>query len=1079
MRFPDWFVKFLSNSSAQLIAKRTAAATVCLLLSMVGPLMQRGHAQENRGSILGTVTDPTGAPVGNATVQATDIATGIEATTHSDQTGDFNLPFLAPGDYRVEVDATGFARATNPTVTVHALETQHVAFSLQVGGATQTVTVTSEAPLLETANTTTGQTLGTQTVQNLPVNNENLLSETLLGPGMEPSQNSISTTLQLTLTNGVTVTANGLRDSANQYTIDGANMNIGIYNYPSYVPMPDAVAESNVVTGNYAAEYGQFAGAHVNYVMRSGTNQFHGNAWEYLENTDLNAINYFTRPPTPKPVLRQNLFGGVFAGPIKRDSTFFMVAYEGVRNFTDTILSQTTITQDERNGNLSSYSGTIKDPTTGQNFQNNQIPSQRISATAIAAMALDPLPAPGGDLLTYLLPTPRDDDEGVAKVDQSFGQHDQLTGRYIIRNLFIDKVSYTVGALDLIQAPILTRNFALMETHTLSPTAVVASRIAINREHNENLYPEVPPGTNMNQLFSMNNQYYPGQNNLMNTYPLFTITNFTDIGLDGGAPLIQPDQNYEIASDMSVVRGKHSLKMGFELDRYRTDRQVNDNTNGILNFTNQNPAGTTYALADFLLGLPSSTQVATLPVVIDLRRTATNLYIADQWLATPKLTVEMGLRYEIYAPASEHNGRVSLFNFTAPGGFQQLSPGQELWNPDLRDFAPRLGINYRFMPSTVVRTFGGIFYSNPPTLALTTLGSNPPFITSYTFNAAAGNPLNSANPFPAGNAAVGGVPAPITVQQNRRTPAVYEWMVDIQHSFSPNLLFDVGYVGNRADHLGREMGLNIPLTAGPGAVQARRPLPNFGQATNIQYDAFSTYHALQAKLEKHFTKGFAFLVSYTWSKNLDEASNENSGGTVIPTNLNFDYGPSDFDIPHNLTASYIYDLPFGRGRQFMNNGGVMDEVFGGWQFSGVTTLRSGFPNTITLSGDDANVGLSSSRPERICNGKLSNRTISAWYNTACFVAPANPTGTPATYGFGNSNRGIIEGPGYKDWDLALMKSFATYHEQNLQFRFEFFNAFNNVNFGQPGDTANATSTAAKITSASSARVGQMALEYRF
>jgi len=1038
---------------------------------MAGPLLYRVQAQENRGSILGTVTDETGAPVANATVQSTNVATGIETTTHSDESGDFNLPFMVPGDYHVEVDAKGFSKASNPSVTVHAQETQHLTFLLHVGSATEVVTVTSQAPLLETANTTTGQTLGTATVQNLPVNNENLLSETLLGPGMEPSQNSISAILQVTLTNGVTVTANGLRDSSNQYTIDGANMNIGIYNYPSYVPMPDAVEESNVVTGNYSAEYGQFAGAHVNYVLRSGANDFHGNAWEYLENTDLNARNFFSRTG-PKAPLRQNQFGGLFGGPIRRNSTFFMVAYEGLRNFTDSILSQNTITQAERGGTLPSAA---TDPTTGLPFPGNQIPPGRISATATAAMALDPPPnqnpaVNGGNDFGYLIPTPRDDDEGVAKVDQSFGQHDQLSGRYIIRNLFVDKLSYTVGVLDLIQAPILTRNLAFIETHVLSPTAVVATRLAFNREHNENLYPEVPPGTNMNQLFSMNNPYYPGANSLMNTYPLFTITNFTDIGLDGGAPLIQPDQNYEIASDVSLTRGKHSLKMGFELDRYRSDRQVNDNTNGILNFTNTNPAGTGNALADFLLGLPASTQVATLPVVIDLRRTATDLYIADQWLATPKLTVEMGLRYELDAPANEHNGRVSLFNYTAPGGFQQIAPGQALWDSDLRDFAPRLGINYRFMPSTVVRAFSGIFYSNPPTLALTTLASNPPFITSYTFNAAAGNPLNSASPFPVGQAAVGGVPAPITVQQNRRTPAIYEWMLDIQHSFSPNLLLDVGYVGNRAIHLGREMGLNVPLTPGPGAIQARRPLTNFGQVTSIQYDAHSSYQALQARLEKHFTNDFAFLLSYTWSKNLDQASNENSGGTVIPTNLNFDYGPSDFDIPQNLTASYIYDLPFGHGRKFMNRGGALDEAFGGWQFSGITTLRSGFPNTITWPGDVANVGLGT-RPVRTCNGKLSSRSYQDWYNTACFQAPAQ-------YTFGNSNRGIVQGPGYKDWDMALMKAFPTYHEQNLQFRFEFFNVFNNVNFGQPGDTAN-TSTAGMISSASAGRQGQMALEYRF
>jgi hypothetical protein len=314
------------------------------------------------------------------------------------------------------------------------------------------------------------------------------------------------------------------------------------------------------------------------------------------------------------------------------------------------------------------------------------------------------------------------------------------------------------------------------------------------------------------------------------------------------------------------------------------------------------------------------------------------------------------------------------------------------------------------------------------------------------------------------------VPAPIVVQQDRKTPAVYEWMLDVQHSFSPSLLAQVGYVANRGAHLGRTMQLNVPLMAGPGSIQSRRPLPNFGPVTSFQYDSISTYHSLQAKLDKRFSHGFLVLASYTWSKNLDRSSNENSGGTIIPTNLNFDYGPSDFDVPNNLTVSYIYDLPFGKGRMFLTQGRWMDELLGGWQWSGITTLHGGYPNTITYPGDVANVGLST-RPIRTCNGKLSNPTYHQWYNTACFAAPAQ-------YTFGNSNRGIIRGPGYKDWDMALMKSFHIYREHTLQFRAEFFNIFNNVNFGQPKDQVGVPG-AGQITSASSARIGQMALEYQF
>src|SRR5665213_1242118 len=638
MRLLNRFLKLLPRTNAITVnpgGRKTAGFGSVLLLCLVwSPLAQRGVAQENLGAIRGTVTDKTAAPVAGATVLSTNLATGVTTTTHSDASGNFNLPFLPLGEYRVEVEANGFANARNPSVTVHAQETQQVEFALQVGNVNQVVTVTSESPLLQTEDTTTGQTLGTIMVQNLPLSSENLLSEALLGPGMEQSQNGISAILQQTLTGGVTITANGLRDSANELTIDGANMNIGIYNYPSYTPMPDAVQEFTVVTGNYSAEYGQFAGAHLNYNLKSGTNKLHGNAWEYLENNDLNASNFFTKTV---PTLRQNYFGADVNGPVWRNKTFFMVAYAALRNFNESPLAQTVVTQAQRNGDLShnvdgSVVAPFKDPTTGLPFLNNQIPAGRISTAAKAALALDPLPTSvAATNYNAFLGTPKTDDEGLVKVDHTFSQKDQLSGRYVIRDLYIDKLSDTAGAEDLIVAPIQTKNLALMETHVLTPNAVLATRVSINRQHNKNLYPQVPSGTDMNQLFGINNPYYPGPNSLMNIYPEFSITSFTSIGLDGDAPLIQPDSNYEIAADLEVTHGKHVIKAGFELDRNRSERQVNDNTNGVLSYSPTNPAGSGNALADFLLGYPNQAQVATLPVVIDLRRTATDVYINDTW----------------------------------------------------------------------------------------------------------------------------------------------------------------------------------------------------------------------------------------------------------------------------------------------------------------------------------------------------------------------------------------------------------------------------------------------------------------
>jgi len=1044
-----------------------------LFLLVLSALTTAAFSQENRGSILGLVTDQASAKVSGARIRVTNLDTGIATSAATDQTGNYSVPFLPPGNYRVEVEVPGFATAANPSIALSAEQALRLDFSMQVGNIQQVISVTAQSPMLETASTSTGQTVGTKSIESLPLLSRNLASVALLGTGMQPSQNGISGVLSAILTNGATVTANGIRDSANQYTIDAANVNVGLYNYPSFVPVPDAVQEFTVQTGNYSAEYGQLAGAHVNYVLKSGTNSFHGNAFEYLQNNDLNARNYFS---PSVPVLRQNQFGFVFGGPIKRNKTFFLVSYQGLRHFTDTYVQSVVITSNQRTGNLSlntdgSQASPFIDPATGLPFVNNQIPSSRITPQAIAALMFDPAPSQTGAVnYAGFVNQPENGDGGLVKVDHSFGDRDQLSGRFLINDSSQTNLTGFAVPFSYLVTPLLAKNIALIETHAFSPATVLSTQASWNRQTLNQTYPQTPSDLDSRKVFDMviPSDIAPGSP--LNAYPYFAVSGYTPIGEYGNNPLFQRDQNYQIASELATSKGKHNLKFGFEVDRYRSYRFVNDETNGQQTFSPTNPAGSGNALADFLLGLPSSSQVATVPITVDLRRSAVDLYATDKWSITPKLTVEFGVRYEVDAPSNEHDGRISLFNFTPPGAFQTLSPGQELWHGDRDDFAPRLGITYGFTNKDVFRTSSGIYYSNSPQLNLTFAASNPPFISSYNFFAAAGSPLNSANAFPLGQAATGGVPSPFAIQTYQRTPAVYEWMFDLQHSFNSTLLLDVGYVGNRGVHFGRSVTQNVPLEGGPGSIQERRPLIDFGPVSSYQFDSFSTYNSLQARIEKRFSQGLSFLASYTFSKNLDLSSNELTGGTVIPTNLNFDYGPSDFDVRHNLTVSYVYDLPFGNGRRFMDTTGLVNEILGGWQLSGVTTLRSGFPFTVTYPGDVANVGLGT-RPVRTCSGVGTNRSIQDWFNLSCFAAPAQ-------YAFGNSGRGILSGPGYKNWDIGLMKSFPILWEHSIQFRAEFYNAFNNVNYGQPNSEVD-TPGAGQITSASSARVGQFGLDYRF
>lgn len=851
------------------------------------------YGQQNRGSISGLVTDQASAAVAGAAIRVVNTDTGVASASQSDATGNYTIPFLPPGNYRVQVEAPGFANAVNPSVTLHAQQTLRLDFSLQVGSVQQTVQVTAEAPLLQRADTSVQQTISGLPISELPVLGNNLIAVAILGTGVAQSENVISGTLAGALTGGLNIDANGIRDSANQYTMDGANINVGMYNYPGFVPPPEATAEFTVQRGNYDAEYGQFAGAHANFILKSGTNSFHGTVWEYFQNSDLNARNFFS--PTV-PVLHYNQFGGILTGPIIKNKTFFMASYQGLRQAGNQFIQNIVPTGAQRDGDLShNVDGTpeapIADPAGGV-FSNNVIPASRISPTAAAALKLlAPLPnQPGAVNWGGFLSTPVTENDVLVKIDHSFSERDHLNGRYILHKYSYNQFTSSAGDFTLLANPLDSKNAALIETHTFSPSVVLASRVSWNRITIDNIYPAVTSSLNTRQLFNLDLPSGIGPGDPMNAYPFFTISGYTALGEQGNSPLYQPDENYEIASDLAVIEGRHSLKFGFELDRYRSARNVNDNTNGVLNFSPTNPAGTGNAFGDFLLGLPTSSQISLSPITVDLRRMATGLYLQDKWTATPRLTVDVGLRAELDTPTNEHFGRISLFDFTPPGSFLYRTPGSPLYQQSLVNFAPRLGVAYQLTSHDVIRSSLGIFYSETPQLNYTFAASNPPYIVSEAFTSSKAAPLTLPNPFPLGNVTAGGVPSPQAIQAFQKLPSVYEWNFDIQHSFGQNMLLDAGYVGNHGIHFGRSLSLNAPYIAGPGAIQLRRPLPKFGPISYFSFDDSSSYEALQARLEKRFSNGLQFLVAYTWSKSLDLSSNELISNNVSPTNWDLQYG---------------------------------------------------------------------------------------------------------------------------------------------------------------------------------------------
>ncbi|MCL5744129.1 MAG: TonB-dependent receptor, partial [Acidobacteria bacterium] len=911
----------------------------------------------------------------------------------------------------VSVESAGFKRAENPEVALQIQQMARLDFALEIGSVSETLAVTAAAPLLVTDDVTLGQTVDQRKILELPLSGRNVTSLTLLGTGMASSSNGISNTVANILTGGVTMTANGMRTSANQYSVDGANVNVGFYNFPGFVPVVDAVEEFKVRTGNYSAEYGGFGGAHVDYSLRSGANTPHLTLWEFLRNDKLDARNAFA---ITKPVLRQNQFGGIASGPVIRNKTFFMVTYQGFRRRNQAIPQATVPSEAQRAGDLSRTvdgkpEAPIRDPLSGEFFPDNVIPRSRFSSTTQRVLSYYPLPNQVGPVnYRALTSVPRDENAVLTKFDHVFSSANRFTARYVFQEA--DGINSIPVIADFgTTMPTRAQNVALTDTHTFSPSTLADVRISWNRLSMKELSPRNGSQFDVRKEFNMTipSTAVPGA--IENAIPSFGVTGFAGIGDSNVAPLNQPDENYQIAGSLSVLKGKHALKTGIDFRRTRSARFHGRFTNGSVSFQPGNEGGSGHAFADLLLGLPRQSSIVNIPSVVDLRQTRAHLFLADTWTLSPKLTLSLGLRYELNASPWETYGRIPVFDFTPPGAFHTLEPGAPLFTGDHNNFAPRIGAAYRPFDKTVVRAAYGVFYSEPKLLGLNVRGINPPFIISQAFFSSKANPLQASNPFPIGLAAAGGVPAPNSYQPNRRTPYVQTWSFNLQRQFGNNVVVEVGYVGNIALKMGRSVTLNVPLTPQAGPIQARRPLTGFGPASHFQYDSNSNYNALQFRAEKQFSRGFSLLAAYTFGRNTDLSGDEQTGSTIDPRNLNRDRGLSESQIKHRLTLTYVWQLPFGPGKPLLNRGGLIGGVLGGWELSGVTLMQSGGVLTIDAPGDMANVGLGT-RPNRVCDGGLDNPGVTRWFDTGCFAMPA-------AFTFGNSGRGILVGPGKQAWDL--------------------------------------------------------------
>jgi outer membrane receptor protein involved in Fe transport len=931
----------------------------------------------------------------------------------------------------------------------------------------------------------------TKEIVDLPLNGRDFTQLVALTPGA-------TTAGQSTRTFASQVLVNGARSSKTTSTLDGI-LNIdqlfgGIPTSPSL----DAIEEFRVQSGNFSAEQGM-GPSNVSVTIKSGTNSFHGSAFEFLRNDKLDARNFFQ---AHRSILKRNQFGGVAGGPIKRNKIFFFVGYEGERQRDGKDYNITVPSAAQRQGNFSSL-GTIRDPLTGSPFPNNVIPQSRIDTTA--------------NYFAPYFPSQNSGTQFVFSPSESL-RRDQYNGRY--DHYINDKnrvfARYTLYPYDFFTPEPIpseggdirrgrSQNAAANWNRILNPSILNTltlgwSRLAVTR---------VPSflGTNHTvasglQGFDDTSAEYPG-------FPNVSIGGYQAInGLDWW-PAIQPTESRQIKDGFSVVHGAHQIKIGCDLRRYFWSSRGAAASRGDLTYSGDYTGN---GWADFLLGIPVYAFRQYPQENYNQKSYNLAWYFQDDWRITPNLTLNLGLRYEYDTWPVDSRNQFSSFDPSLgkfvvahnPGQGPDLTaqplaalasqlfgslimnakdaglPTRSLRFPDKNNWGPRFGLAYRpsFLKNTVVRLGYGVFYSlldanNYSDMSATSL----PWIISQGVNNTLPVPtLNNHSlfaPFTALGATQPGF-QPIAFDPYERIPYIQEWNVAVQRQLSNNISLEVAYVANKGTKLETRVPLNRPTVPGPGPVGSRRQFPQLSEGYSVQGSGLANYNSLQVKLEKKFSGGLGIVASYTLSKSIDDASSDFGSGFEDLTRLYLERAVSDFDIPQRLSVGYVYALPFGADRKFLSSAkGPVQQLLGGWQIGGIITLQSGVPFTVTSGRDVANIGTTSSqRPDRIASGNLADPTVSRWFDTAAFVLNA-------PYTFGNSGRNILRGDGMAQWDVSAMKYFPIREAMKLQFRAEFFNVFNHADFANPTATLTA-STFGRVTGTSvNPRIGQFALKLTF
>jgi hypothetical protein len=1102
------------------------------------------------GNISGTVTDPAGAVVVGATVTAQNTSIGVETTTVTNSAGAYNLRFLAVGEYTITVIAQGFAKFEPPPFVLEVDHTAKIDVILSLGTANETVKVDVEvAPLLNTTDASLGVTLTNRQIQAIPLNGLNFSSVTLFQPGAvntDPSGLTGNNAIERTTFNNGINSVNGNRNQANNYTLDGVDLNEGQNNLIAYNPAPEAIEQIKVISANAAAEYGNVNGGDVLTVLRSGTNSYHGSAYAYLENQTLNANTWSNNfNGVPRNPFTQTIFGGSVGGPIRHNKLFFFADYEGVRRHTSGSAIASVLPAAMRTGDFSA----LLNPPTGQPVQlydtqnnfmpyvNNQVPVVNpVAKFLFSHPELYPLPnaTPTDGLLQNNFHGPNRqfivNNQGDIKVDWEPRAADSVSGFYSQSNAYdgnIVPLAISFPSQNLYPSKVL----GLRWVHVFSPSLVNEARVGFTRVRWDNGIPTDTTGifglTGNSQVLGIpfGTQQYPG----------FAFQGVSGGGLNGSASnsngitgfgtsantQIIRDNTFSYGDNLSWSRGKHLMTFGVQAIRYQQNYFNNGNFGPLGNFfyggefTGLADGTLGYAPADFVLDRVDHRNIGVPGGLVGNRQWRSAGFAQDDWKIFPKLTLNLGLRYEFDQPWYEvhdktanvipDNGGTVIYAGPVPAS---APPGSErcdnraCYEPNYKQFMPRIGFAWQAKPRLVLRGgYGATSFfegnaanqrltSSPPFVQIsdqfavkpsTTTGGGTPFTVEEGFGGATGLGGNGFGAWP----------------QHIQPAYIQEFSLTTEYAFTNQTALSVGYVGERGQHLMDYRNGN-QLTA-PGAPP---PYPNIANLSNqatalliTESAAMMNYNAGQVTLRHHTGHGLEFVVNYTYAKALTNSSgnygtpniNGSDGAFQNGYDSRADIGPAGQDVRHNLSALGVYALPFGRGKQFGTNvKRWADEIIGGWSLSGSLVAYSGFP--ITVNGPSAINTNSYGQPRanHYRQLKIVNQTVSNWWGTDPSALPclgadngvcAYGVATSNTYGTSGVN--TERAPGYRQVDASFFKDFHITESQAIGFRVDFFNAFNIASYGNPDNNVTDTTFGQITNTRSPARQIQFSLHYRF